>query len=399
MSYVTHLECARCGLTYDATKVNNLCTCGGPMLVRYDLNKVRESACKDRIKYRASNMWRYREFLPVEDDRNIVTLGEGMTPLLETPALGKAIGLPNLCLKDEGLNPTGTFKARGASAGMSKVKEFGLKTVAMPTAGNAGGAWSAYAARAGVEMVVVMPIDAPAITMKECYLYGARTYLVRGLISDAGKIVGKAVKKYGYFDASTLKEPYRIEGKKTMGIEIAEQMEWEVPDAILYPTGGGVGLIGIWKALDELEAIGWIGKKRPKLISVQAEGCSPIVRAWKEGKEVSEFFQGASTFAGGLRVPKAVGDFIVLKACRETGGLAIAIPDSQMLSAMSLAAREEGLFICPEGAAAISAAESLRQQGVLKASDRVLILNTGAGIKYPEAVDVDLPVLEIHDEI
>ena len=399
MSYVTHLECAKCGLTYDATEVHNLCTCGGPLLVRYDLDKVKSSVTKQALAGRAASMWRYREFLPVEDDRNIVSLGEGMTPLLRAPTLGKAIGIEDLWVKDEGLNPTGTFKSRGAATGMSKVKEFGLKTVAMPTAGNAGGAWSAYAARAGVEMVVIMPVDAPAITMKECYAYGSRTYLVKGLISDAGKIVGKAVKKHGYFDASTLKEPYRIEGKKTMGLEILEQSGWEVPDAIIYPTGGGVGLIGIWKALDELEEIGWIGSKRPKLISVQAEGCMPIVKAWNEGKEASEFFQGAHTLAGGVRVPKALGDFIVLRACRETGGTAIAVSDEDILKATFLAARSEGMFICPEGGAAVAAAQKLRESGFLKPAEKVIILNTGTALKYPEIVDVDLPILEIDDEI
>jgi threonine synthase len=399
LSHVTHLECAKCGNTYDACNVQNLCACGGPLLVRYDLRKVKASVTKEALAGRVSSMWRYREFLPVEDDSNIVSLGEGMTPLLKTPRLGKAIGIEDLWVKDEGSNPTGTFKSRGAATGMSKVKEFGIRTVAMPTAGNAGGAWSAYAARAGVEMVVVMPVDAPAITMKECFAYGARTYLVKGLISDAGKIVGKAVKRYGYFDASTLKEPYRIEGKKTMGLEILEQLGWEVPDAILYPTGGGVGLIGIWKALDELEEIGWIGSKRPKLISVQAEGCMPIVKAWNEGKEASEFFQGARTLAGGVRVPKALGDFIVLKACRETGGSAVAVSDEDILVGTFLAARNEGMFICPEGGAAVAAAQQLRQSGFLKAGDRVVILNTGSGLKYPEIIDVDLPILEIDEEI
>ena len=379
--------------------MHNLCTCGGPLLVRYDLAKVKASVTKQALAGRVASMWRYREFLPVEDDNNIVSLGEGMTPLLMTPGLGKAIGIEDLWVKDEGLNPTGTFKSRGAATGMSKVKEFGLRTVAMPTAGNAGGAWSAYAARAGVEMVVIMPVDAPAITMKECYAYGARTYLVKGLISDAGKIVGKAVKKYGYFDASTLKEPYRIEGKKTMGLEILEQLGWEVPDAILYPTGGGVGLIGIWKALDELEEMGWIGSKRPKLISVQAKGCMPIVKAWNEGKEASEFFQGAHTLAGGVRVPKALGDFIVLKACRETGGTAIAVSDEDILKGTFLASRNEGMFICPEGGAAVAAAQQLRQRGFLGANDRVVILNTGSGLKYPEIIDGDLPILETDEEI
>jgi threonine synthase len=399
LSYVTHLECAKCGANYDADKVQNLCTCGGPLLVRYDLKELASGVRKADLAGRISSMWRYKELLPVADDKNIVTLGEGMTPLLAAPRLGEAIGLSDLYVKDEGLNPTGTFKSRGATTGMSKVKELGIKTVAMPTAGNAGGAWSAYAARAGVEMVVIMPEDAPAITMKECYAYGARTYLVKGLISDAGKIVGKAVKKYGYFDASTLKEPYRIEGKKTMGFEIVEQFGWEVPDAIIYPTGGGVGIIGIWKALDELEAIGWIGEKRPKLISVQAEGCMPIVKAWNEGKEVSEFFQGAQTLAGGMRVPKALGDFIVLRACRETGGTALAVTDAQILRAQMLAARTEGMLMCPEGAAAVAAAQLLRDSGFLKPEERVVILNTGTGLKYPETVDVALPVLGIDDEI
>lgn len=399
MSHVTHLECAKCGLTYDASKLQNLCTCGGPLLVRYDLARIKASVTKDDLKGRVASLWRYKELLPVNDDKNIVTLGEGMTPLLSASSLGEAIGLPDLWLKDEGLNPTGTFKSRGAATGMSKAKELGVKTVAMPTAGNAGGAWAAYAARAGVEMIVIMPIDAPAITMKECYTYGARTYLVKGLISDAGKIVGKAVKKYGYFDASTLKEPYRIEGKKTMGLEILEQFGWEIPDAILYPTGGGVGLIGIWKALDELEAMGWIGSKRPKLISVQASGCAPIIRAWNEGKEVSEFWQGANTLAGGMRVPKALGDFIVLKAVKETGGTCLAVTDEQILEALHLTARKEGMFICPEGAGAVAAAKMLRDSGFLKKEERVVILNTGSGLKYPEAIDVNLPVLEIDAEI
>ncbi len=399
MSYATHLECAKCGATHDTNKVQNLCACGGPLLVRYDLEKIKASVTKETLKSRVSSLWRYKEFLPVNDDRNIVTLGEGMTPLLPMHELGKEIGLPDLWVKDEGLNPTGTFKSRGAATGISKAKELGVKTVAMPTAGNAGGAWSAYAARAGIEMVVIMPVDAPAITMKEGFIYGTRTYLVKGLISDAGKIVGKACAKYGYFDASTLKEPYRIEGKKTMGLEIMEQFNWEMPDAILYPTGGGVGLIGIWKALDELEAMGWIGKRRPKLISVQATGCMPIVKAWNEGKETSQFFEGANTLAGGIRVPKALGDFIVLKACKETSGTAHAVTDPDILNALAMTARFEGEFICPEGAAAVAAAAQLNKSGFLKKNERVVILNTGTGLKYPEAVDTNLPVLEKDAEL
>lgn len=344
-------------------------------------------------------MWRYWELLPVEDRSHLVTLGEGWTPILPLEQLGRELDLPNLYLKDEGLNPTGTFKARGAAAGVSRAKELGVSRVAMPTAGNAGGAWAAYCARAGMELFVVMPEDTPEINKLECAAYGAHVYLVSGLISDAGRIVGRGVAQHGWFDASTLKEPYRIEGKKTLGFEIAEQYAWDLPEAILYPAGGGVGLIGMWKGFNELEAIGWIGARRPKLIAVQAEGCAPLVKAFQEGRDESEFWEGAETIASGLRVPKALGDFLVLQALKETEGYAVAVSDRAILSAIGQFARQEGLFVCPEGAATLAALPQLVRLGVLHRQDRVLLLNTGSGLKYPHTVRAQFPVLQPDEEI
>lgn len=396
--FLTHLECPRCGATLPV-ELANLCACGSPLLARYDLERVGAALTKADLAGRAPTLWRYAEFLPLRDPARAVSLGEGFTPILPTPRLGRQIGLPNLFLKDEGVNPTGTFKARGAAVGVSMARELGVKTFALPTAGNAGGAWACYGARAGLGAVVCMPQDAPAINRKETAAAGARTYLVRGLISDAGRIVARGVARFGWFDASTLKEPYRIEGKKTMGLEIAEQFAWRLPDAILYPTGGGVGIIGIYKALLELEAIGWVQRPFPKLISVQAAGCQPIVRAFEAGASASQFFEGASTLASGLRVPKALGDFLVLEAVRATGGTAVAVEDEATVAAMRRAAAAEGLFICPEGAAAVAAAERLRASGWLAEGERVVILNTGTGLKYPESVEFDLPVLDPDDDI
>ncbi|MCL4426529.1 MAG: threonine synthase [Firmicutes bacterium] len=397
--YLTHLECPKCGRTHDANQVQNLCQCGAPLLARYDLEKIKSTVKKEDLTGRAKSLWRYREFLPVQKDENIVTLGEGCTPLLRADTLGRTLGLSQLYIKDEGLNPTGTFKARGAAVGVSRAKELGIETVAMPTAGNAGGAWSAYTARAGLRSVVVMPVDAPDMAKKETFLNGARTYLVQGLISDAGKIVGRGVKRYGWFDASTLKEPYRIEGKKTMGLEIAEQFHWDVPDVILYPAGGGVGLIGIWKALEEMAAIGWISGKRPRMVAVQAEGCSPLVKAFREGRQESEFHQNAQTLAGGIRVPKALGDFLVLEAIYKSGGAAIDVSDAEILEALRLTARSEGMFICPEGAATIAAIQKMKAASLVDKDERILLLNTGTGLKYPETVEIDLPVLGAADDI
>ena len=407
MSYLSHLECARCGARHDARWLHNLCdaaaptgTCGAPLLVRYDLERLAAALRPSDLAGRPASMWRYAEFLPVEDPAQVVTLGEGWTPMFPLPRLGRAVGLPRLEMKDEGLNPTGSFKARGAAAGVSRAKALGVTEFAMPTAGNAGGAWAAYGARAGMQAHIVMPVDAPVINQREAAACGADVRLVRGLISDAGRIVARAVARTGWFDASTLKEPYRIEGKKTMGLEIAEQSDWQPPDVILYPAGGGVGLIGIWKAFDELRAIGWLPDDcRPRLVAVQAEGCAPLVRAWEEGKPESEFWQGADTIASGIRVPKALGDFIVLRAVRETDGVCIAVSDAEILEAMARLAREEGCLVCPEGAANLAAALRLRERGWLTAGDRVLLLNTGAGIKYPETLAADLPVMEPDDEL
>ena len=394
MSFLTHLECARCGKQHDARVLQNLCDCGSPLLARYDMDRIVGALRKEDLTGRVASMWRYTEFLPLDEPERAVTLGEGWTPILPLERLGPALGLTRLTLKDEGLNPTGTFKARGAAAGVSRARELGARDVAMPTAGNAGGAWSAYAARGGLRMHVVMPEDAPEINHLETGAAGAELRTVDGLISDAGKVVAGEVQARGWFDASTLKEPYRIEGKKTMGLELAEQTGWDPPDVVLYPAGGGVGLIGVWKAIRELQEIGWLAPEQtPRLIAVQAAGCAPIVRAWEAGEEASQFFEGAQTLAAGLRVPKALGDFIVLRAVRETGGTCIAVEDAEMIAALRRLGHTEGLLICPEGAACVAALPHLLDRGAISRDERVLVLNTGTGLKYPEslraAVDLD----------
>jgi threonine synthase len=388
MSFLTHLECARCGAHHDAQALQNLCRdCASPLLARYDLDRAGAAMSKDDLSGRPASMWRYRELLPVDRPDDPVTLGEGWTPILPAERIGRALGLAHLALKDEGLNPTGTFKARGAAAGVSRARELGVRAIAMPTAGNAGGAWAAYTSRAGIEMHVVMPEDAPEINHLEVAAAGGNLRTVAGLISDAGTIVAADVQERGWFDASTLKEPYRIEGKKTMGLEIAEQSGWDPPDVVLYPAGGGVGLIGVWKAFQELEAIGWVSPGRaPRLIAVQAEGCAPIVRAWEAGEDSSQFFEGAQTLAAGLRVPKALGDFIVLRAVRETGGTCIAVSDAEMIDALRRLGETEGMLICPEGAACVAALPHLLDRGDIGREERVLILNTGSGLKYPESL-------------
>lgn len=399
LSYVTHLECAKCQRHYESEIVNQLCECGGPLIVKYDLDRVKENFKKEALKEREPNLWRYWEMLPVKDKKNIVSLGEGMTPLIKMDVAGPAVGLNNLYLKDEGIIPSGTFKSRGATVGISRAKELGIKIVAMPTNGNAGASWSTYGAKAGIDSVIVMPKDAPEITRNECAITGAKLYLVDGLISDAGKIVARGVKKHGWFDVSTLKEPYRIEGKKTMGLEIAEQFNWEVPDVILYPTGGGVGIIGIFKALRELQEMGWIGDKMPRLVAVQAAGCAPIVKAWKEGKTESEFWKDAKTCAFGITVPKALGDFLVLEAIYQTKGCALEVEDEDILQAQMDLARKEGTFICPEGAALYAAARQLKDEGWLQEDEKVVMLNTGTGLKYPETVRVNVPLLQPEEDI
>lgn len=392
--YVSHLKCPQCGNTYASEELIQLCACGAPLLVEYDLQQITRVLNKNMLKERRPDLWRYQELLPVKNPANIVSLGEGMTPLLHLKRLGREIGLPQLYLKDEGIIPTGTFKARGAAVGVSRAKELGVKTLAMPTNGNAGAAWALYCAAAGIRAVIVMPEDAPPIPRGECAVSGAALYLVKGLISDAGRIVARAVADHGWFDASTLKEPYRIEGKKTMGLEIAEQFNWQVPDVIVYPTGGGVGVIGIFKALKELQQLGWIGPKMPRLVSVQATGCAPIVEAWQEKRTTSTAWENAHTLAFGITVPKALGDFLVLDAIYKTDGCAVAVDDEQILAAEGLLASREGTFVCPEGAANLSAVLKLRDDGWIREHEQVVLLNTGSGLKYPETVQVSAPVLE-----
>jgi threonine synthase len=391
-SYLTHLECGRCGDRYDSGVLQGLCACGSPLLARYDLPAAAAAVDRAELTSRVPSLWRYHELLPVASPEMIVTLGEGMTPLIPLPRLGAEQGFASLAMKDEGLLPTGTFKARGAAVGVSRARELGVTRIAMPTNGNAGAAWATYAARAGMDALIVMPIDAPEITRAECAITGARLYLVDGLISDAGVLAAGAVASQGYTDASTLKEPYRLEGKKTMGLELFEQLGWRVPDVILYPTGGGVGLIGIFKALLECQAMGWLGDKMPKLVAVQASGCAPIVRAWEDGATQAQAWQNASTIAFGVTVPKPLGDFLILDAVRRTGGCAIAVDDEQILAAQSRLAAAEGAFICPEGAACVAAAEQLRKDAWIGEDDEVVLLNTGAGIKYPQTVRVHAPV-------
>jgi threonine synthase len=405
-SALSHLECSRCTRQFDATVRQGTCECGAPLLARYDLAQVAATTSPEQIATRPADLWRYHELLPVADPARIISLGEGFTPLLPLPTLGKVLGVPELLLKDEGLIPTGTFKARGAAVGVSRAAELGVTGVAMPTNGNAGAAWAIYAARAGLPSLIVMPVGAPEITRAECAAAGAELYLVDGLINDAGKLVAAALPdRPGYQDTSTLKEPYRLEGKKTMGIEIAEQLGWQLPDVIVYPTGGGVGIIGIYKALLELRELGWVSGDLPRLVCVQATGCPPIVRAFERGARESEPWPNADakTIAFGITVPKALGDFLVLDSLYATGGTAIAIEDDALLADQRETARLEGCFICPEGAACVTAVRRLRESGWLTETDRVVVLNTGSGLIYPGTVPiqagVDVPVLAVSGQI
>jgi threonine synthase len=393
-SSLSHLECSRTGTSYDADAVQGVSDVGAPLLARYDLEQVRDTVTRAEIASRPPTLWRYHDVLPVRDPRHVTTLAEGMTPLLPLPSYGASIGVPGLLMKDEGLIPTGTFKARGAAVGVSRARELGVKAVAMPTNGNAGAAWSVYAARAGLGSLVVMPVDAPEITRRECVAAGAELYLVDGLINHAGALVKAAVEeRVGYQEVSTLKEPYRIEGKKTMGYEIAEQLGWNVPDVILYPAGGGVGLIGIHKAMLEMQELGWIGDRLPRLVAVQAAGCPPIVDAFEAGLDESTLKDGTHTLAFGINVPKALGDFLVLRGVRESDGTAVAVSDESILAELGALAAAEGTWICPEGAACLAATRQLRESGWIAEHEQVVVLNTGAGLKYPETVGVDVPVL------
>jgi len=383
--FVTHLECSKTGRTYEPNKLYNLSEAGKPLLVHYDLKKAAQTLTKESLKRRVSSLWRYREVLPVVNDENIVTLGEGWTPLVHAERLGVKLSMPQLFIKDESLNPTGAFKARGLCLAISMAKELGVKKVAIPSAGNAAGAMAAYASRAGMESFVFMPRDTPAANRIECVELGARVTLIDGLITDCGAEVAKRKDAEGWFDVSTLKEPYRIEGKKTMGYELAEQFDWELPDVILYPTGGGTGLIGMWKAFDEMEAMGWIGPERPRMFTVQATGCAPIVRAFDNGWEDAPEFENAHTLASGLRVPRAIGDFIMLDILRRSGGGAVAVTDEEMIAAAREIGAAEGIFCAPEGAACLPALRKLIADGKVAPDDRVVLFNTGAGLKYLEA--------------
>ncbi len=384
---VTHLECALCGLRHEANVVQNLCIeCGKPLLVRYDIEKAGETLTKDALQTRGSTLWRYREVLPVENIENVVSLGEGWTPLFHADSLAASLPVKiDLFIKDEGQNPTQSFKARGMTAAISMAKELGVKKVAVPSAGNAAGALAAYAARAGMEAFIFMPSDTPKANIIECEQTGANVTLVDGLITDCGKIVAERKDAEGWFDVSTLKEPYRIEGKKTMGYELAEQFDWNLPDVILYPTGGGTGLIGMWKAFDEMEQMGWIGSKRPRMVTVQSETCAPIVRAFDAGERFADEFENASTVASGLRVPKAIGDFLILDALRASGGTAISVTDAELVTAVGEIGAAEGIFAAPEGAACLPALRKLMADGGIVEGESVVIFNTGSGVKYIEA--------------
>jgi len=383
---VTHLECAACGLKHEARRLHNLCTeCGKPLLVRYDLEKAARTLTKESLRTRRADLWRYREVLPVEHDENIVSLGEGWTPLLHAERLGAQLGMKKLFIKDESQNPTQSFKARGMTTAISMAKELGVQKLAVPSAGNAAGALSAYAARAGLEAYIFMPKDTPRANIIECEQTGAHVTLMDGLITDCGAEVGRRKEAENWFDVSTLKEPYRVEGKKTLGYELAEQLDWTLPDAIVYPTGGGTGLIGMWKAFDEMEKLGWIGAKRPRMISVQSTGCAPIVRAFEEGKRFADEFPNAATTASGLRVPKAIGDFLILVAIRASNGTAIAVTDEELIHATREIGAAEGLFVAPEGAACLPALRKLIASNFIGVGDQVVLFNTGAGVKYLES--------------
>jgi threonine synthase len=388
MSYFTHLECSvPCGApALDPRGIHHLCTCGAPLLARYDLDKARAWA-RESLTGREPNMWRYRELLPLFDGETPVTLGEGFTPLFHAKALGATLGLDRLFIKDESLNPTNSFKARGQSAAITRAKYLGAKTIALPTAGNAGNAAAAYSAAAGLACEVFIPKDAKRPFVDECRLYGAHVTLVDGLITDAGRIAAETGGPLGWYDVSTLKEPYRIEGKKTMAYELAEQMNWEWPDWIIYPTGGGTGMVGMWKAFDEIERIGWVrGTKRPRMVSVQAENCAPIVRAFQQGTEKAAAWENASTLADGLRVPRAIGDFLILRAIRESGGTALAVTDRSMVDGMLAIGKHAGVSAAPEGGAALVAIQRLVEDGSIKPHESVVLFNTGGALKYLDVI-------------
>ena len=395
---LTHCECPRCGATHDASTILGVCSCGSPLLCRYDLDEIRGRVTPSQIAGRAADLWRYRELLPVVDPAHEITLGEGWTPLVGAPRYGAGAGVPGLLVKDESLLPTGSFKARGAAVGISRAVELGIHHIAMPTNGNAGGAWATYAARAGIRASIAMPRSAPVAPRRECLAAGADLYLVDGLIGDAAAVVRSIVSESGgaVFNASTLREPYRIEGKKTMGLEIVEQLGWQAPDVIVYPTGGGVGLIGIHKGLAELRMLGWLPDDgRPRLVAVQASGCAPIVRAFAAGKRSAEPWVDATTIAFGITVPDPLGDELILDALYASDGTAVAVDDAEILAELRGFAREEGLLLSPEGAACLAGVRRLIEDGWLSGSEQVVVINTGSGLKYPEAVDAAMGARQV----
>ncbi len=381
--YLSHLECGLCGLELEPGRLWNLCpACDRPLLARYDLVRAGDALRREALAGREANLWRYRELLPISGRNHELSLGEGFTPLLHARRLGRAIGFDRLYIKEEGLNPTGSFKARGLSVAVSRARELGVRSASIPSAGNAAGALSAYAALGGIEARAYMPRDVPGLFVTECQVLGAEVTLVDGLITDCGRIAASRLPERASFDLSTLKEPYRIEGKKTMGFELAEQMGWMLPDVIIYPTGGGTGLIGMWKAFDEMEQLGWIGPERPRMVAVQSDGCAPMVRAFHGGEDFAQPWQAAQTMADGLRVPVAVGDFLILRALRQSQGTALAVPDQEMIEAAWLIGRTEGIFACPEGAATLVAFRILREQSWIGDDETVVLFNTGTGLKY-----------------
>ncbi len=383
LSFFTHLECGYCGKEHEPDKLWNLCVgCGKPLLARYDTDGAAKALTPEILSRRGPTLWRYKEMLPVRDPRAALSLGEGYTPLIHAKRLGGALGFESLYIKDEALNPTGSFKARGVVMAVSRAYELGAKAVSIPSAGNAAGATSAYAALAGIPAHVYMPRDVPELFAAECRALGAEVTLVDGLITDCGAAAAEGVLKFGRFDLSTLKEPYRLEGKKTMGYELAEQMGWSLPDVLIYPTGGGTGLIGMWKAFDEMEKMGWIGSKRPRMVTAQSDGCAPMVRAFHDGEEFARPWEGAKTVADGLRVPAAVGDFLIMRALRESHGEAVAVSDADMIENSNAIARAEGIFACPEGGATLAAFKVLRERGWIREGETVVLFNTGSGLKY-----------------
>lgn len=391
MSFVSHLECARCGKQFAPGKAYNICPCGSPLLVRYDLVRAAQTLTRERLTSRPPNLWRYREVLPVSQESSIVCLGEGFTPLIHARRLGAKLGLPNLYLKDESFNPTGSFKARGMALAVSMARELGIKKLAVPSAGNAAGAMAAYAAAAGMEAAIFMPEDTPIANRLECSLLGAKVELVPGSIKDCGRVMRErlapsASSDGGWFDVSTLREPYRLEGKKTMAYEVVEQLSGSVPDAMIYPTGGGTGLIGMWKAFDEMEKLGWIGARRPRMFAVQATGCAPMVRAFASHAERAEEWLNPETLASGLRVPSAIGDFLILRAVRESRGVALAVEDRAMLEAVRELAESEGIVTAPEGGATLAALKRLTADGLLSGYETIVLFLTATGYKYLEAL-------------